>query len=112
MHRNNKLILFVKVLLIIAIIFQFSITGLTTIDLICIDTDSGENPLEQGTTQGYKWTMFGYQQTEPVQDKCIPFDESEKNRVREYYCSKHRVARKNIRCPETTTCIQGACVPL
>lgn len=110
MHRKPKIIITAFLIAIVAITYQLSATGFHTKDLICLDTDGGENIFKQGTVQGYKWTIYGHRQTEPVTDKCIPYDKSTKNRVREYHCDKHRVIRRNIACPEGTICQQGACV--
>lgn len=112
MHRNVNIIFIIFILIILAFTYQFAITGFvvnTPDNMTCSDSDGGINRLVQGTTSGYKWTMFGYKQ-DTQKDICIPFDRSSKNRVREFYCEGYTVIRQNIACPTGTVCVKGACI--
>lgn len=116
MIKNRKIVITIFTLILLAFLYQITITGFATNNrknngLYCTDSDKGENPLIKGTTVGYHWSWAEWQYKKDLQiDKCIPFDLSAKNRVREYYCNGFDVARKNIRCPEGTRCQKGACI--
>lgn len=111
MHKNNKLVLVIFILLITTITYQITTTGFAVKNLTCTDSDKGINIFEKGAIKGYKFSLLKQSFVDDTrEDKCIPYDnEPSKNRVREHYCKDYKVIRRNIPCPEGTICMKGAC---
>ncbi len=80
-----------------------SLTGATTIQAYCVDSDGGYNRFTKGIAAGIYY--LDYKQGEYV-DAC---SSGEDNKLTEYYCKNDLIVFSTEPCPQGLLCQEGIC---
>lgn len=79
------------------------LTGATTIQAYCVDSDGGYNRFTKGLAAGIYY--LNYEEGEYV-DSCAS---GEENKLTEYYCKNDLIVFSTEPCPQGLVCSEGIC---